>query len=123
MRRYEGIRPDDGDAIVRVLEDDRPPRDLGWQLGVRNHSPTGLEWGYPGSGPAQLALALCVDALDGDAPRATRVYMEFKWQVTARLEGARWLLSQDEVLETIHAIEAAKDRLARSDSTVGAPAA
>ena len=23
-----------------------------------NHSPTGLEWGYSGSGPAQLALAL-----------------------------------------------------------------
>ena len=27
-------------------------------LAVRNHSPTGPAWGYDGSGPAQLALAI-----------------------------------------------------------------
>lgn len=27
-------------------------------LAVRNHSPTGFAWGYGGSGPAQLALAV-----------------------------------------------------------------
>ena len=28
---------------------------------IRNHSPDGFEWGYGGSGPAQLALALLLD--------------------------------------------------------------
>jgi len=27
---------------------------------VRNHSPDGFAWGYGGSGPAQLALAICL---------------------------------------------------------------
>lgn len=27
----------------------------------RNHSPDGFNWGYGGSGPAQLALAICVE--------------------------------------------------------------
>lgn len=26
----------------------------------RNHSPDGFAWGYPGSGPAQLALAILI---------------------------------------------------------------
>lgn len=28
--------------------------------GVMNHSPDGFAWGYSGSGPAQLALAICL---------------------------------------------------------------
>src|SRR4051812_39332411 len=28
---------------------------------IRNHSPDGFEWGYAGSGPAQLALAILLD--------------------------------------------------------------
>jgi hypothetical protein len=62
------------------------------RLEVRNHSPTGFAWGYGGSGPAQLALALLVDAL-GDAELALTHYQEFKrthvsnwgseWSITA----------------------------------------
>lgn len=113
MRRYEGLRQD-GIAIVRVLEDDRPiARDLDPRLDLRNHSAGGFEWGYGGSGPSQLALALCVDALDGDIRLALRVYQEFKWQRIAPQEGERWTLTQDEALDTIRAIAAAKDRYAR----------
>lgn len=28
---------------------------------ITNHSPDGFNWGYPGSGPAQLALAICLE--------------------------------------------------------------
>lgn len=28
---------------------------------LRNHSPDGFEWGYAGSGPSQLALAILLD--------------------------------------------------------------
>ena len=33
-------------------------------LKVYNHSPTGFSWGYLGSGPAQLALAIMLELTD-----------------------------------------------------------
>lgn len=45
-------------------------------LQIRNHSPTGFEWGYGGSGPHQLALALLMDAT-GDNELAEAHYHDF----------------------------------------------
>lgn len=56
-----------------------PPR-----LDLRNHSPTGFAWGYGGSGPAQLALALLADATGNDE-LALKHYQCFKAQVVANL--------------------------------------
>ncbi len=55
---------------------------------VYNHSPTGFEWGYGGSGPSQLALAILVDVL-GNSQEALRYYQRFKSEfiVTAPFEG------------------------------------
>ena len=58
---YEGFRDDDG--ILRVTVDGKP---LDPRTDIRNHSPTGLEVGYLGSGCAQTALALLADALGDD---------------------------------------------------------
>lgn len=49
---------------------------------VHNHSPDGFAWGYGGSGPAQLALAIMLEL---DPTNATQVYQDFKWQVLAQL--------------------------------------
>jgi hypothetical protein len=49
-------------------------------LAIRNHSPDGFAWGYGGSGPAQLALAIMLE-LTGKAEG----YQEFKWKVVAGL--------------------------------------
>ncbi len=49
---------------------------------LRKHSPTGFAWGYCGSGPAQLALALAADVLDDDQ-RALELYQEFKFRFVA----------------------------------------
>jgi hypothetical protein len=50
---------------------------------VWNHSPDGFNWGYGGSGPAQLALAILLHAgLDKD--RAVQLHQEFKWEHVAR---------------------------------------
>lgn len=43
---------------------------------VVNHSPTGFQWGYSGSGPAQLALALLL--LVTDKETAQRLHQKFK---------------------------------------------
>ena len=50
--------------------------DLGESLKVSRHSPSGFNWGYSGSGPSQLALAICIK-LFGEV-RARNVYTDFK---------------------------------------------
>ena len=52
-------------------------------LKIRNHSPTGFNWGYAGSGPAQLALAVCAHYLGEE--RARRAYQQFKFDVISKL--------------------------------------
>jgi len=54
------------------------------RLELRNHSPTGFCWGYNGSGPAQLALAILAHHLR-NKERALGLYQPFKEQVIARL--------------------------------------
>jgi len=101
---YKGIRTTAG-ATVHVVDSGRrsllPPCN-----NIRNHSPTGFEWGYGGSGPAQLALALCVHALDGDARRAQSIYQDLKFRIVGRLESDRWALSKETIVQTIHDLEA-----------------
>ncbi|MDB5310700.1 MAG: hypothetical protein JWO38_4902 [Gemmataceae bacterium] len=78
MRTYHGIRVD-GRAIVTVEERGRVrPLDPGPSQRVRNHSPGGFNWGYGGSGPAQLALGLLLDASD-NPPLSESIYQVFKW--------------------------------------------
>ena len=71
MKRYEARTF----GNVFVWEDGKrrvlPPR-----LDLANHSPTGLSWGYHGSGCAQLALALLADVYDDE--KALRFYKRFK---------------------------------------------
>ena len=84
-RVYRGLRDGEGNCHVRVMAAGAvvgrplPPR-----LDLANKSPSGFEWGYGGSGPAQLALALCADALD-DGEAALRVFQRFKFRVVGRL--------------------------------------
>lgn len=52
-------------------------------LKIRNHSPAGFSWGYGGSGPAQLALAICIELFGPE--RAQEIYQEFKFKYIATL--------------------------------------
>jgi hypothetical protein len=54
-------------------------------LELANHSPSGFSWGYAGSGPAQLALALLLDYTDNEDV-ALEEYMAFKTEVVSQLE-------------------------------------
>ena len=65
------------DTLVTVTRPDGSELDFAPSLAVRNHSPAGFSWGYNGSGPAQLALALLLDAI-GDPGVALDHYQEFK---------------------------------------------
>lgn len=94
MKTYLGRATNRG-AVFRAdaLTIDKLPL----RLDLVNHSPTGFEWGYGGSGPAQLALALLADAT-GQPEWALEHYQAFKWDVVAKLQGD-WELSQEEILE------------------------
>lgn len=83
---------------------------LDFRLDLRNHSPTGFDWGYCGSGPAQLALAILVHHCDTEN-EALELYQRFKWGVIAGLPRIGWSLNTmqiDEAVEHIRALESAK---------------
>ena len=63
-----------------------------------NHSPSGFEWGYLGSGPAQLALAILCDYL-GEPQLASRFYQEFQEEAVARWKDEEWTLTEQELAE------------------------
>ena len=50
---------------------------------VFNHSPDGFNWGYSGSGPAQLALAVCLMIMP--KTEAVMRYQTFKREFIAAL--------------------------------------
>lgn len=106
---YEGIRdpnePDTaGECIVMVNGQVLP---LTPSLKVRNHSPTGFSWGYGGSGPAQLALAILLDYCG--KTKALRYYQDFKWRTVARWpQEGPWKITGaeiDTILEHLRAVE------------------
>jgi hypothetical protein len=49
-----------------------------------NHSPDGFNWGYGGSGPAQLALGLLLDVTHNPS-LAMEKYQHFKFEIIAGL--------------------------------------
>ena len=71
-------------------------------LRLRQHSPTGFEWGYAGSGPSQLALALLLDAT-GDREAAENNYQRFKGEVVCGLPDA-WVMDRQAVLDWVAAL-------------------
>lgn len=85
---------------------------------VAKHSPTGMEWGYGGSGPADLARSILIDALiavmcvecDGDGCYAcdsgyfgvsTQLYQDFKWDVICKLPRSGFDLSSSDIFTWI----------------------
>jgi hypothetical protein len=65
----------------------------GPSLKVQNHSPDGFNWGYGGSGPAQLALAVLLKCVGRDL--ALRHYQDFKWRFLAPLPGGDFAVTID----------------------------
>ena len=82
MKFYRGRRATGGGLEVTVC-DGEGVRTLNPRHDLVNHSPTGLECGYAGSGPAQLALAILADHLD-DA-KAETLHERFKAAFISRL--------------------------------------
>jgi hypothetical protein len=93
-----------GQPVVTVC-DGQKSEPLPLRLDLFNHSPAGFSWGYGGSGPAQLALALLADAL-GDDDLAVRLHQAFKFRVVACWpEGERWWITADQIAAVVKVIK------------------
>lgn len=89
MKIYKGERlyPEQGTiSDVTVTVDSKPLKHHIY------HSPTGFNWGYSGSGPADLARSILWDYLEKEPPKV--LYQSFKdtfvatwkdeWQITSQ---------------------------------------
>lgn len=71
---------------------------------VHNHSPSGFSWGFSGSGPAQLALAMCCELVG--AERAESVYQTVKERLIAPIKLDTWIITGVQLARAIEAVEA-----------------
>lgn len=88
--RRDPTAPVDEECTVTV--DSEP---LGTHYELLSASPSGFEWGYGGSGPAQLAIAILAHAFDEEF--ACEHYQQFKREVVANLPVDRWTLRTSEL--------------------------
>lgn len=99
--RYWGKRISEGgpQPVYKQLLPDGEPTELlpGPSQKLRNHSPDGFQWGYGGSGPAQLALALLLDVTTSP-DMAQAYYQDFKFYMVASW-GEKWEITSREILE------------------------
>lgn len=90
---YAGSRTDGNIVVTRDGNafDPVPSQEL------HNHSPDGFNWGYIGSGAAQLALALLLDA---GIEEPLKLHQKFKVAKVAQW-GDTWKISTDEIQEWV----------------------
>jgi len=93
--RLPGTGGTAGPALVTVHQQGLPSRPLDPRFDLRRHSDA-LNWGYGGSGPAQLALALAADVL-GDDDAAQDVHQRLKRQLIASLPKDGWSISETQL--------------------------
>jgi len=91
---YAGARGPDGSVkVVRIRSGQQTPLKGRWRhTGIASGE---FNWGYGGSGPADLARSIIADALGIDDPNPT-VYQEFKRSFVASW-GDRWEISLEQV--------------------------
>jgi Family of unknown function (DUF6166) len=105
MKVYTGKRLRNGECVVHVIQDTGDSRLLQLRLEVVNHSPTGFEWGYSGSGPAQLALALLLDVIH-DQTMAIQLHQAFKRKHISTLSRQReWKMTEKDILQAVYTLQ------------------
>jgi hypothetical protein len=99
---YRGMRcaPEEKTVSDSLVYVDDKPLDPAPSQKIHNHSPDGFNWGYGGSGPAQLALGLLLDYYGKESP-VWKHYQTFKFGVIAKLpQQGDWVLRGEDI-ETV----------------------
>lgn len=92
-----------GPGTVERVELDGSKTPLPLRLDLANHSPDGFQWGYAGSGPAQLALAMAADAT-GDDQLALRVYHRLKREIVVGMAD-RWMMDASNIADFCRSLD------------------
>jgi len=85
---------------VVVYYDNHTRQQLHHFLEFVNHSPTGFEWGYSGSGPSQLAFAMLMD-FTHDKELALDLYQQFKIDFISQICDDQWEIKSIKIREWI----------------------
>ena len=64
-------------------------------LKVVNHAP-GFQWGYAGSGPSQLAMAILLDYTKGNVDMSKSFYQYFKFEFVSKWQDS-WSITESEI--------------------------
>ncbi len=88
---------------------------------VVRHSPTGIEWGYGGSGPSDLALSVLTAVASADA--AERHYRALVAEVVSRAPKSGGVLRAAHLRAWLCSQEAASQEVAQNEPTSGRAAA
>jgi hypothetical protein len=99
MKVYKGLRTSEEIMVWIEEEGARSPAPLPMRNDIRNHSPDGPNWGYGGSGPAQLALALMCQVTDRFI--AEQIYQHFKFKVVAGWKTDSWVLTKGQLQQWV----------------------
>lgn len=93
------ISPSGGQPVYKKLLPDGEPTELSPvpSQKLNNHSPDGFQWNYSGSGPAQLALALLLDATT-DPAVSLAYHQQFKWDKVSGWDYDEWSITRSEIL-------------------------
>lgn len=118
---YKGERSSMGGAgTVKIHSVNLSHSEIVEPLNPRNdlfdHSQDGFNWGYGGSGPAQLALAIAADVI-GDDEQAVAIHQALKFRVIARIADNNFILFKDELAETISALFREREERERREHT------
>ena len=131
LRYYVGGRTTDKKVWVGVRsEHETRHRDLNPRNDLFNHSPDGFEYGYAGSGPAQLALAILADhlknrpedmryakriarlddaELESSDKLAVRIHQAFKFIAITPIKGDSWQITSAQVTDYLKKMAAPRD--------------
>jgi hypothetical protein len=100
MKIYSGKRDKHDHCVVHVIQADGDSHLLDPRFKDCSHSPTGFEWGYTGSGPAQLAFAILADAVHIELAHA--LHQRFKFAVIGQLARREpWRITEQQVLDFV----------------------
>ena len=77
---------------------------IGLDQHIVRHSPTGIEWGYGGSGPADLALSILTQYAGQEF--ADRHYQQFKFDVIASIPREGDTITAEKIEQWIDKVKA-----------------
>jgi hypothetical protein len=100
-KTYYGFDDGHSGASVFVSNCGGPMEPLPLRCEIVNHSPAGFAWGYSGSGPAQLAVAILADYF-GCAHASRSLHQHFKCAAISGINEKHWMMSDSDIVAVFY---------------------